>query len=290
MRDYPPEYDQPHAVDLRPALEKRGIPIDCWWTEDGDIVGMDDPPLPFKLEVAWDDTLDEEANIQAAVNAVAAHYPDPSTTYFNLADLLEKRGYETPWELGRELYKNTACGPWVVFYTPLADRWIGDHRVDSVYYESKQAGQSKTEQTWWDSCTGIGIGSIVEGSDVEVGPETLIFPFTEKDFDDAVQGVNDEATFYWKRDNCLYFTLWKEGGTEPEFWGQWVSFDDAPTGTWDDDPEIQEVADEVQNALWNQDANPLVTDTCRYVNHKTLTPIPGTDWFVREEETPNVAY
>jgi len=48
---------------------------------------------------------------------------------------------------------------------------------------------------------GVEIGSIVEGSDVEIDPEYLAFPFTDRDFDAAVQRINNEASFYWERDN-----------------------------------------------------------------------------------------
>lgn len=48
---------------------------------------------------------------------------------------------------------------------------------------------------------GVLIGSIVEGSDAEVMPEELIFPFTEEELDRAVQNVEDDADMLWREAN-----------------------------------------------------------------------------------------
>lgn len=74
-----------------------------------------------------------------------------------------------------------------------------------IYYESKQAGA--IWHTWKAKCTGIKIGSIVEGSDVEISPVTLDFPFTEQDYEDAINGIDEEAKFYWLRDNSQWLTV-----------------------------------------------------------------------------------
>lgn len=68
------------------------------------------------------------------------------------------------------------------------------------------------ELDWGDRCIGIAIGSIVEGSDVEVGPEYLAFPFTDEQLDEVVKGINDEGSFYWERDNSRWYVLQHDGG------------------------------------------------------------------------------
>jgi len=62
-----------------------------------------------------------------------------------------------------------------------------------------------------DDIIGIEIGSIVEGSDVEIGPIFLRFPFTSDELDVTVRAIDDEASFYWKRDNEDDFVLTSDG-------------------------------------------------------------------------------
>lgn len=152
-----------------------------------------------------------------------------TTLYKNLRELLDDQDAETPYQFGRSNYKYTACGPWTVFYTPNAETEPGGLQRDSVYYESKQANCTD----WIDSCTGIGIGSIVEGSDVNVDPINLTFPFTDEDLDKAISDVNEEACFYWDRDNSQYYSVNSEDGTHL-FYCQWIDGDDYPQGTFDD--------------------------------------------------------
>ena len=45
--------------------------------------------------------------------------------------------------------------------------------------------------------TGVQLGSIVEGSDVEIEASFLAFPFTSDDYDDAIQYVEGEAEREW---------------------------------------------------------------------------------------------
>ena len=180
------------------------------------------------------------------------------TTYHNLPELLENRGFETPYSWGRALYKWVDCGPWVSFITETApkktiresaviakrnnmpvllnpgkiteafrnflcfepDGTHEEHKAKTDFAEYLAMVQKyvakrmknpnnrqitvKTGARWimahtettipathinhyyadpddFDlvTCIGIKIGSIVEGSDVEVGPETLLFPITE---------------------------------------------------------------------------------------------------------------
>lgn len=102
----------------------------------------------------------------------------------NLSELLEWFGVETPYQLGRALYKYTDCGPWTAFVVP---------GRESVYYNSELANQPIPK------CTGVEIGSIVEGYDGDgVGPFTLTFPFTSEQLDQTVKEVNDQASVVWE--------------------------------------------------------------------------------------------
>jgi hypothetical protein len=48
---------------------------------------------------------------------------------------------------------------------------------------------------------GVVFGSIVEGSDAEVFPEELLFPFSEADLDRAIENIEDEADRLWREAN-----------------------------------------------------------------------------------------
>lgn len=79
------------------------------------------------------------------------------------------------------------------------------HRMEKptyrdIYYESDEAN-TLTE------CSGIKMGSIVEGSEAYVDREPMMFPFTGKEFDDYVTSINDEAVFYWNRDNLDHYLI-----------------------------------------------------------------------------------
>jgi hypothetical protein len=111
----------------------------------------------------------------------------------------------TLYGLGRSLYKNVACGPW----TRLV---LNEDRT--VYYENKAANDPDLLTN--PDIIGIEIGSIVEGSDVEIGPEFLKFPFSKDDFWQTVENINNEADFYWKRDNTNDYLI-KKGNKEYYF-------------------------------------------------------------------------
>jgi hypothetical protein len=136
--------------------------------------------------------------------------------FHNWNDLKTSFCAETPHDFGRSLYKYTDCGPTTSFL--VADE-------EPVCYGDKEA---RTNGPWTKNIIGLKIGSIVEGSEVEVGPEELLFPFSQKDLDKAVNNINEEASFYWKRDNTdnylikkndknVAFTSWTEWDSKP-FW------------------------------------------------------------------------
>ena len=113
--------------------------------------------------------------------------------YNNIKELLAAHDADNFWRFGRSLYKYTDCGPW----TRLV---LTEGR--SVYYEDTGAD----DPTLLDEkdIIGIEIGSIVESSDVEVGPYLLRFPITDEELDKTVKDINDEASFYWDRDNLTH--------------------------------------------------------------------------------------
>jgi hypothetical protein len=87
------------------------------------------------------------------------------------------------------------------------------HRIEEpsyreVYYESDEANTLA-------ECAGIKMGSIVEGSEAYVDGDPMMFPFTGEEFDKYVQGIDDEASFFWERDNLDHYRV-KSG--KKEFW------------------------------------------------------------------------
>lgn len=72
-------------------------------------------------------------------------------------------------QLSRAVYKGTACGAWVA---------LGE--------------DNRTLQ----------VGSIVEGSEAEVGPEVLSWPFTKEEFWAAVERINEEACDIFDECHC----------------------------------------------------------------------------------------
>jgi hypothetical protein len=189
------------SIDLAPALAEAGLPVrSAQWTANGEVrVGG-----RRVLTVERGDPLrvTTKAEIRRVTGKLKAHYRKrfgKETPIWSMSELLAIDGDESFWRFGRSLYKCTDCGPWVVA--------LCTGRED-VYYEGHPAG----EDDWHASCVGIRIGSIVEGSDVEVGPEELLFPFTESELDRVVKQIDDEADFYWKRDNIRSYYVTFPGG------------------------------------------------------------------------------
>lgn len=63
-----------------------------------------------------------------------------------------------------------------------------------IYYEDPNASTTG----WIDTCIGIEVGSIVEGSDNGPESEVLMFPFTEEEFDAAVARIDKECGIIWE--------------------------------------------------------------------------------------------
>jgi len=82
---------------------------------------------------------------------------------------------------------------------------ISSHFKEQRYYHYYE--DDETEIPDGAKCIGLAISSIVEGSDVEVMPVNIHFPFTTDDLNQLLSEVNAEATFYWERDNYQCFTV-----------------------------------------------------------------------------------
>lgn len=74
--------------------------------------------------------------------------------------------------LAKAVYKATSCGAVVLFFRTI------DCDVELVI--------------------GVQVGSIIEGSDVEIGPYDMMFPFTVGAWRDMVDTVEKEADLEWK--------------------------------------------------------------------------------------------
>ena len=135
--------------------------------------------------------------------------------YKNLKELLDGEGFghEEAGYWARCVYKYTDCGPWVVF--------LMKNGAGLCYSDVKSRLDFDPTE-----CVGIKIGSIVEGSDVEVGPLELRFPFPKEDLHKAFESVNDEAKFYWARDNTQNFIIYHNGTQVAGV--SWTQFEDAP--------------------------------------------------------------
>lgn len=95
----------------------------------------------------------------------------------------------TPYQYGRALYRSVECGPWISYILTPKGKKLNNN--EDLYYEDELAKTNKLNKY----IKGIKIGSIVEGKDADVTPITLMFPFSEKDYDNAVENVNSEAKY-----------------------------------------------------------------------------------------------
>jgi hypothetical protein len=155
--------------------------------------------------------------------------------------------------MGRAIYKYVDCGPWVVF-TLDKERTVGGEKTDRIYYEDKSAWSLR----WAKYCDGLEIGSIVEGSDAEIGPEFLPFPITHDELWETISGINKQAGEEWENANTNHFCIQKDGDNYANV--TWTEFDDKPK--WDEDKDSP-VPERVKKAWrnwyidgrWDKDEN-----------------------------------
>ena len=104
----------------------------------------------------------------------------------NVNELLATLDVDCPAKFGRSVYKYVDCGPWVCYLT----------EDDDVYYMD-----ATKENVTNENCVGVSVGSIVEGSEVGLGPIEMRFPFEEDAFWTNLEDINYEASVEWEEAN-----------------------------------------------------------------------------------------
>jgi hypothetical protein len=84
----------------------------------------------------------------------------------NFEDLCKQFGCESKAQIEKAVYELTECGAWIKF-----------------------------------TKDGVELGSIVEGSDAEVGPESLTYPFSIGEIWNTLEGIDNEACALWDEAN-----------------------------------------------------------------------------------------
>lgn len=128
------------------------------------------------------------------------------------------------WRFYRGVYKSTGCGPMVGF------------RIDGEWVYGSDLPREVGPGVVVD---GISVSSIVEGSDVEVeGVKFTGDEWTPEQFWEAVESVNEEASFYWDRDNTTWMNVTRKGEDKPSAWLHWTEWDEDMV--WDDRGPLSE--------------------------------------------------
>lgn len=207
-----------------------------------------------------------------------------STTYQNIDEFLDGRGFENFHQWGRALYKHT-FGPWVqANCRPLQDDEI-ERDLDgwpistpiagfTVYYDDGSASE-----TWWHPrCTGITVGSIIEGASYDATPFTLTFPFSDELFEENFKALDNEVCQEWEKNNSTYYSIRQKEDNEPILWCQWTAFGDEPEGNFDrDDRDSLDLAKLAAGAIFAAE-NFREGEKFPIFNHPDL--------YVQVEETP----
>ena len=153
------------------------------------------------------------------------HYTPRPLKQF-IRQLANELSADNPWSIYRSVYKYTACGPSLGML--VGDKWYycDDLHKLGTFEDMKRAGQE---------VMGVSVSSIVEGSDAEVPGDVLIdngkMP-TVEEFWKLVEAVNEEACFYWDRDNSQWYLLKKSGDDKATYsfhntWGEIEWHDDS---------------------------------------------------------------
>lgn len=106
----------------------------------------------------------------------------------NIEDLIGYWGFKTdPIELlSKRIYKSTDCGAWIQFQSK-DGKWHDDNEVAVI-----------------GEVIGFRIGTIVEGSDVNVGPKEFTFPTTENDLREWINEMESDANSFWLEANDYF--------------------------------------------------------------------------------------
>ena len=110
----------------------------------------------------------------------------------NLYEFMEERGFgeKTIENIKRNTYKYTDCGAWFEFEGRLNEEW-----------DCKGLESQLINDPLFNSGGKVTVGSIVEGVDYGTENHTLQFPFTLQEFWDALDDVEVEASYLWKKYN-----------------------------------------------------------------------------------------
>ena len=110
----------------------------------------------------------------------------------NIYEFMKGRGFgeESVEDIQRNTYKFTDCGAWFSFEGQSIEQW-----------DCKGLELQLIDDPFYNSGGEVTVGSIVEGSDYGTENHTLQFPFTLKEFWDALGNVEDEAKQIWNEVN-----------------------------------------------------------------------------------------
>jgi hypothetical protein len=105
-------------------------------------------------------------------------------------DLVDALDADSPQQLPRRIYKDTACGAWISVRLADGREFSGERDSWPTAEELDAAGPLT-----------VTIGSIVEGSDAEVQAVPFTLPCPRRELTDAIQYVEDEADRLWREAN-----------------------------------------------------------------------------------------
>lgn len=203
-------------------------------------------------------------------------------TIANLDQLCTYFGADDPTLLNKAIYKGTSCGASISVQTP-----------DGEWHHN---GQDWTGIT---SITAFTLQTIVEGSDVTVDSDEFTLPVYESAVAAWMEEMEKEADFYWKRDNASYYSI-LDKDHKHILWCEWQEFDTEPRVVARPDGNEATDADKAlaksaYEYLYSDDSpramkNPDGTVLGWTVDHGKPYAIPNTEYFVQEEETPDIDY
>ena len=206
-----------------------------------------------------------------------------------VTELAEEFGADDLFGIYRPIYKYTDCGPSIGFKI----------RGMPAEHEMREgAPWREGEGDVWFYCDDLGrlgtfaemeaaglegievsVSSIVEGSDAEIEGEKLPVTTSKEDFWKAVTAVDEEAKFYWERDNSTWFLLRQKGEESTQH---------AFHETWGDINHDGDMAPELLAAVEKfiaDGGNMTWTENSGTQTHKHMEwfPLPGLDgWEVCE--------
>ena len=199
-----------------------------------------------------------------------------------IRELANTYAADNPWRIYRGAYKYTDCGPSIGFCirglpedheTRKGASWReGDGDIWLYCDDLGKLGTFDEMKANGYEIMGVSVSSIVEGSDVDIDGDQLCDTGTMPTMDDwwkLLSAVDDEAKFYWDRDNSQWYSLMgPENKVEHTFHNTWGEIN------WDGDipKQLRAAAEE----FINSDA----ADNMKYGEYVDL---PGADgWSICE--------